>query len=160
MQEAYARLRALKGEVEGAQRLVEKGRQRVQAEFEAWLASASAPATSEQAGEEEEEKVTGDCGPPTRRMSISASSLSLSAARGSWSASTTERKIMERGLGSLSASSSSSSSSSSSVLGLGQSQGQERGGRGDVDDDIAAFYRAKEELLALRRQREGGTGAC
>lgn len=156
MQEAYARLRALKGEVEGAQRLVEQGRQRVQAEFDAWLAAAAATAATavdpgcggqEDDEEEGDGKVAGDCGPSTRRMSAS-----VSAASGpSLSASTTERKVGERRWG-LSASSSSSAS-----LGLGRAQPQAGGrGRDDVDDDIAAFYRAKEELLALRRQRGAG----
>jgi hypothetical protein len=157
-QEAYARLRALKAEVEGMQRLVEQGRQRLQAEFEAWLAGAQAQQPQRpqqlqqpQQSEEEQQEVDGDVTVATRRMSSS-----LSSSR-SLSASTTERKAsVERSL----SSSSSSSSSSHRVRQFASQATAAFSSPSDVEDDIAAFYRAKEELMAMRRQgREGAAGA-
>ncbi len=119
------------------QRLVEQGRHRLQAEFEAWRAEQQQQPQLQlqqqqqppQQGKGKDEEASGDMEPPQRRLSSSACPLS---------ASTTERKCL-----------------SSSP------QAREAPLSSDVDDDIAAFYRAKEELLAMRRQqgREGAAGA-
>lgn len=155
-QEAYARLRASKGEVERMQRLVEQGRQRVQAEFEAWFVAAKA-AQQEQEQEQRRGMETYEEKGEARRMSSSSSSSH------SLSASTTERKavVEERSLSLSSLSSSLTTMTMERAASTQQPKQPKRrlssstpsiASASDVEDDIAAFYRAKEELMAMRRQ--------
>jgi kinesin family protein 6/9 len=140
-QHAFQSLRVLKGEIEGIQRGVERHRARLQVAFDAWFAKAGASGGGEEregrddgdddddeddkgGGQEEEE---GEEEGETQQQDQARAPACISAPRKSSFTSSLPLPSSFRGVGV---------------------------GVGEVEDDIAAFYKAKDDVLALRQQQQ------
>ena len=148
-QSAYHQLKDLKGEVERIQQTLERHRARLRGEFEAWLAHATTAAAPKE--EEEEQRQ------PEEEEEEEAGMTYIQEDMGREEEDQEEEEEEEEGVPVAAAPSSSPPRKSSLTATALQATAPplSNGGEveGEVEDDIAAFYKAKEELLAMRQQQ-------
>jgi outer membrane murein-binding lipoprotein Lpp len=144
-QSSYEGLRDLKAEVEGIQRAVNAHRARLQAAFEPWFAQAKGRREAEarmipKKGEGTHEEKAGSQGRRT-----CPAKLHEKGEDGDDPACLSIPRVRK----------SSASQSLSHYAHRGDPSPDHAARAKSVDDDIAAFYRAKDELLRLREEHQG-----
>jgi kinesin family protein 6/9 len=140
---SYEALRDLKGEIEGVQRAVDAHRVRLQAAFDPWYAEARAAAEAGKGLAGAEAGATTAEGKGEGEVVVTCTGEETGGG---------EKDGMEEGRMQL-------LSAPPPRKPLCPLSAPLPMAPDAVEDDIAAFYRAKEELLLLRQQRESATGS-